>query len=232
MYVSLSASLHSSTSCLILLIAWISLSCNTHTQGGHRELWKNTYGTEIFLRNSCKLSFFYQWNMNCQTKYSHVMRENVCRLSYKYTAAGENHKTWSLPYDQREGFYCSCCWCLWSGFGTFQILWIGKNRNREGSWESAIKVMEEIRGRDKSEDIKHNNTKGERGKKKHTCHHDENNSQTTVRLIEQQGHTSKQKINKRKRIDKHRSVSTAWLENIYGYIKSRGEKGREEGRWL
>lgn len=69
--------------------------------------------------------------------------------------------------------------------------------------------MEEIRGRDKSEDIKHNNTKGERGKKKHTCHHDENNSQTTVRLIEQQGHTSKQKINKRKRIDKHRSVSTA-----------------------
>lgn len=58
------------------------------------------------------------------------------------------------------------------------------------------------------EDMNHNNTERERGEK-HTCQHDENNTQSTVMLIELQGHTSKQKMSRRNRIDKHRSVSTA-----------------------
>lgn len=57
-----------------------------------------------------------------------------------------------------------------------------------------------------------NNTEREREGRKNTCQQNDS-SQTMIILIEQQGRTSKQKFNKRKRIDKHGSVSTAWLEN-------------------
>lgn len=62
------------------------------------------------------------WNMNFQT----IMRKLYLISAVLNTAAGENNKAWSLPCDHTEGFYCSCCWCLWCSSGTFQFLQIGQ----------------------------------------------------------------------------------------------------------
>ena len=80
MYVSLSASLHSSTSCLILLIAWISFSCNTHA---HTHWEKNPTSYSNISKEHI-LVYLPIKNTTNSNKYGHNGSENVipCQLFY------------------------------------------------------------------------------------------------------------------------------------------------------
>ena len=97
-----------------------------------------------------------------------------------HTAAGEDHKTWSLPWDRWEAVYCSCCWCLWRGFGTFQF-WKKKKKNNWQIPKSGTLLRKHNKsdgGSEREGQIrgtwKHNNTERERERKRGR------NTQTTV----------------------------------------------------
>ena len=190
MYVSLSASLHSSTSCLILLIAWISFSCNTHA---HTHWEKNPTSYSNISKEHI-LVYLPIKNTTNSNKYGHNGSENVipCQLFYiQQQVKTIKHEAYLVI---AEKLFIAV---VVGVFGVVSVhsssakrkkkTIIDKYRNREDSRESTTKVMEGARGRDKLEE--HESTTIRRGRGR------EGETHRLRWLIEQQGHTSKQKMN-------------------------------------